>query len=314
VIPGTGLHPRPASADDLVQYFPRAASSTGTTAPEPTATTNANTNTNTNTNTDGSSYIDPRWKPTYLVTRKGESVGELYARCEEFLRAFIGRVEGQGQGQGQRPRPFAPPSAPSSSSSVLPANSIATPAAAGGAPSLDAAPSRAGQEYHREGDVGVGVGVGVGHERILLVSHAGTIVALARALTGDEEIERRIRVGCCTLTTLHRSPSPSLSLSSSLQPPIPAGSFSVSPSLPSSLPSSLAARDVIGKGVWTVHGTLADGSFLTGGVERSWGMADIETNEGVVVEDPGIAGSENEEDGPNGVQVWWRAEVPSPKM
>ena len=84
--PGTGLHPRPARTDDLLQYFPRPTTetSTGTTKPEATATAKTN-----------GSYIDPRWKTTYLVTRKGESVAELYARCEEFLRVFIGRVEGQ---------------------------------------------------------------------------------------------------------------------------------------------------------------------------------------------------------------------------
>lgn len=86
VAPGTGLHPRPARTDDLLQYFPRPTTktSTGTIIPETTATTNAY-----------GSYIDPRWKTTYLVTRKGESVAELYARCEAFLRAFLGRVEGQ---------------------------------------------------------------------------------------------------------------------------------------------------------------------------------------------------------------------------
>ena len=83
VAPGTGLHPRPARTDDLLQYFPR-----------PTTIPETNTNANTNANAYGS-YIDPRWKTTYLVTRKGESVAELYARCEAFLRAFLGRMEGQ---------------------------------------------------------------------------------------------------------------------------------------------------------------------------------------------------------------------------
>ena len=295
--PGTGVHPRPVRADDLLQYFPRptateSESSTGTTKPE------------TSTSTNGS-YIDPRWTTTYLVTRKGESVGELYARCEEFLRAFIERVEGQ--------RVFPSPFPSSSSEPAFPANwEISVP----GAPSLSL-------------DSTCDPGVGVGHERILLVSHAATIIGLARALSGDEEIEQRMRVGCCTLTTLHRLP-PSLSSSSSspLYPPtvpVAGSSMSVS-SLPSPppqppQPSSFAAvhGDVIGKGVWTVHGTLADGSFLAGGVERSWGMEDVKTHDGVVVEDPGVPGSEGEgegeEDGPNGVQVWRRVGgIPSPKM
>jgi transcription factor C subunit 7 len=258
VTPGTGLHPRPAPADALTQYFPRAAnelSATGTTA--------------------NASYIDPRWEPTYLVTRKGESVSALHARCEEFLRAFIGRVEGRRPSQSS-----------STSTSTLPAGTPGTPgiASAGSA-------SQEGQE----------LGVSIGHERILLVSHAGTIIALTHALTGDDDAERSMRVGCCTLTTLRRTPSSFP----------PAGSSSSS----SSFSPPPTVRDVIGNGVWTVSGTLADGSFLSGGVERSWGMMDIETFEGVVVEDPGIPGSENEEDGPNGLQAWWQtAAVPSPKM
>lgn len=64
-----------------------------------------------------------------------------------------------------------------------------------------------------------------------------------------------------------------------------------------------------------MHGTPADGSFLAGGVERSWGMEDVETHEGVVVEEPGTPGSEGEEDGPNGVQVWGQVVGgPSAKM
>jgi hypothetical protein len=46
-----------------------------------------------------------------------------------------------------------------------------------------------------------------------------------------------------------------------------------------------------------------DGSFLFGGVERSWGMADVETHAGVVVEGAGVPWSEA--DGPNRVHVWW---------
>jgi transcription factor C subunit 7 len=166
--------------------------------------------------------------------------------------------------------------------------------------------------------------VGIGHERILLVSHAATTIGLVRALLGDEEIERRMRVGCCTLTKLHRLPSSLSSPSSSslLYPTVPAGSSELSlppPSPPLPLSFAAAAGDeVIGKGVWTVHGTPADGSFLAGGVERSWGMEDVVTHEGVVVEEDGIPGSEDEgqgeEDGTDGVQAWWPVGVPSPKM
>jgi hypothetical protein len=93
VAPGIGLHPRPAPADDLVQYFARlqrATKSTTTTepAPAPKATADAHKHTN-------GSYIDPgRNRPTSL--RKGESVAELYTHREEFLRAFVGRIDGRG--------------------------------------------------------------------------------------------------------------------------------------------------------------------------------------------------------------------------
>ena len=222
-------------------------------------------------------------------------MAELYARCEEFLLAFIPRVE------GRYPSSSSPPSA-------LPADAVRG-ALAPAIPSPNSTP-RTGQEHSSQ--------VGVGHERILLVSHAGTIIALTRVLTGDEGIERGMRVGCCTLTTLQRTPTPTpFSSSSSSSPPsIAAGSSESLPALPPPprTPSAPAVRGVIGRGVWTVRGAPADGAFLAGGVERSWGMADVETREGVVVEDPGIPGSEGEEDGPNGVQVWWSMEVPSPKM
>ena len=260
--PGTGLHPRPAPADDLQRYFPRPSHGSSTTETEK-STTDMDTDTDRNANAN-TSYIDPRWTPTYLVTRKGESVAELYARCEEFLRAFIGRVEGR-----RSSRPLSPSPSPSPSSSTLPG------------PSAD------------DGEHGEhGVGIGVGHERVLLVSHAPTTIALTRALTGDAGLAGEMRVGCCTLTTLERAASAALATLA----PTPT---------PDTLDSS-PARDVIGRGVWTVRGTPADGAFLAGGVERCWGVGDVETHAGVLVEDAGVPGSEDEEDGPNGVQVWWQ--------
>jgi transcription factor C subunit 7 len=71
-----------------------------------------------------------------------------------------------------------------------------------------------------------------------------------------------------------------------------------------STPTSTPTPTLGGREVWTVRGTPADGSFLSGGDERSWGMADLETHDGVVVEDAGVPGSEGEADGPNGLQVW----------
>jgi hypothetical protein len=43
--------------------------------------------------------------------------------------------------------------------------------------------------------------------------------------------------------------------------------------------------------LWAVRGTPADGSFLSGRVERSRGMADVERHAGIVVEDAGVPGT-----------------------
>jgi transcription factor C subunit 7 len=173
---GTGLHPGPVSANELVPFFER---------------------------------IDPSYNPTFLVTRKGESVPELYERGEDFLNAFIRRVE---------------------ASSDM-------------------------------------------HERILLCTHAATVIALSQALLGDKSVGRTLRVGCCTLSTFDRV---------------------------------LVAEDgaLLGKDVWRARGSLARADFLTNGVERDWGMTDIEIRNGVVIEDDGVPGTEGEEDVAFGVQHW----------
>lgn len=175
---GTGLHPKPVPAEKLVRFFDR---------------------------------IDPSYSPTFLVTRKGESVPDLYRRGEEFLAAFIQRLE------------------------------------------RDTSASR--------------------HERILLVTHAATVITLAQALLGDESIRRTLRVGCCTLSTFDR----------------------VSDSV-DGVP--------LGNSVWAARGNLAIADFLTNGVERDWGMNDIEVLDGVVVEDDGVPGTQGEEDVAFGVQSW----------
>ena len=43
------------------------------------------------------------------------------------------------------------------------------------------------------------------HKRVLLVSHAATVIALARELMGDREMP--LRVGTCTLTDMRRKTS-----------------------------------------------------------------------------------------------------------
>jgi transcription factor C subunit 7 len=185
---GTGLHPRPVSAAELEPYF---------------------------------DTIDTSWTPTFLVTRKGESVPELYNRGELVMDAFIQRVD--------------------------------------------------------EG------GIGGSHERVLLVSHAATVITLAQALLGDTTIGRELRVGCCTLSTFDR-------LESDTQ------------------------EEVIGSKAWKARGQLATAAFLTNGVERDWGIADRETLNGILVEDDGVPGTEGEDDIEFGVQKWKATNHSASKM
>ncbi|CCA69105.1 related to TFIIIC subunit, 55 kDa (transcription initiation factor) [Serendipita indica DSM 11827] len=172
---GTGLHPRPVTVEELVPYF---------------------------------EAIDPSWSPTFLVTRKGESVPELYRRGEEFMKTFIARVEAEGI-----------------------------------------------------------------HERVFLCSHAATVISLAQALLGDETIGRTLRVGCCTLSIFDRNPNST-------------------------------STELVGGNVWTARGQLAAGDFLQNGIQRDWGMVDIEVKDGVVVEDDGVPGTEGEVDIISGPQPW----------
>ena len=72
------------------------------------------------------------------------------------------------------------------------------------------------------------------HKRILLVTHAATVIALTRELVGDRDLP--LRVGCCTLTNLER----------------PQG-----------------VRDAVG--CWQPK-KLADGGHLKDGVTRDWGF------------------------------------------
>ncbi|KAJ7103487.1 histidine phosphatase superfamily [Mycena belliarum] len=103
------------------------------------------------------------------------------------------------------------------------------------------------------------------HRRVLLVSHAATTIALARALVGDRALP--MRAGCCSLTELVRK------------------------------------RDVIPiLGGWDAR-RLADGAHLKDGASREWGFEDIEISDGQVVADPGVPGTEHEVDEPVGSQV-----------
>jgi len=104
------------------------------------------------------------------------------------------------------------------------------------------------------------------HTKILLVSHAATVIALARELVGDRSLA--MRVATCSLTTVARKQED-------------------------------AAQAV---GVWKAQG-LAEGHFLKGGLERDWGFEDIEVAHGEVVDDPGVPGTEGDAEGTVGLQV-----------
>ncbi|KAI0735212.1 histidine phosphatase superfamily [Earliella scabrosa] len=168
-VPGTGLHPRPASATDLRAYFPE---------------------------------IDDSWKSIYYPARKGEDIQEVHARAGGLMRALVPAVE------------------------------------------------------HRFGGK---------HKRILLVSHAATVIALTRELVGDRSLA--LRVGCCTLTDLQRTQ----------------GS-----------PKAV--------GCWEAK-KLADGSHMKEGITRDWGFEDAIVVDGKVISHPGEPGTENEVDHPVGLQI-----------
>jgi hypothetical protein len=77
-----------------------------------------------------------------------------------------------------------------------------------------------------------------GVERILLVSHAATTIALARALLGNRTLA--LRVGCCSLTEMKRLPG---------------------------------ASDKVSGGWEGLK--MADGAHLKEGASRDWGFEDI---------------------------------------
>lgn len=79
------------------------------------------------------------------------------------------------------------------------------------------------------------------HTRILLVSHAATVITLTRQLLADMTVP--LRIGCCTLTELKRKPDA----------PILGG--------------------------WSPR-LLASGDHLKEGIQRDWGFEDIVVSEG----------------------------------
>ncbi|KAJ8496107.1 hypothetical protein ONZ45_g12590 [Pleurotus djamor] len=99
--------------------------------------------------------------------------------------------------------------------------------------------------------------------RVLLVSHAATVITLARGLLADRDLP--LRVGCCSLTVMERKDG--LPVLGGWEPKL-----------------------------------LADGSHLAKGSDREWGFEDIEIAYGKVVEDHGVTGTEHDAEGPVGFQ------------
>ncbi|KAJ3479925.1 hypothetical protein NLI96_g8707 [Meripilus lineatus] len=108
VVPGSGLHPRPASASSLRSWF---------------------------------SDIDPSWSSVFYPSRKGEDVTAVHDRAAGVLETLVSEVRRRFPGE---------------------------------------------------------------HERILLISHAATIIALTRELLGDRDLP--LRVGCCSVTHMVKKP------------------------------------------------------------------------------------------------------------
>ncbi|KAJ3552175.1 hypothetical protein NP233_g12942 [Leucocoprinus birnbaumii] len=112
------------------------------------------------------------------------------------------------------------------------------------------------------------------HQRILLCSHAATVITLVRSLIGDRDLP--LRVGCCSLSELDLVPHQNGSV--------------------------LNGNENKAIGTWKAI-KLADGSHLEQGASREWGFEHIEIEAGKVVEDPGVPGTETHLEGPTGAQI-----------
>jgi len=113
------------------------------------------------------------------------------------------------------------------------------------------------------------------HKRILLVSHAATVIALARELVNNRDLS--FRAACCSLTILDHND-------------VVAGD---------------SARPAI-IGDWTAR-LLGGGEHLKDGLQRAWGFMD-----GALADrEVGEPGTQNEEDEPVGSQI---VELPSSRM
>ncbi|KAK2461883.1 hypothetical protein APHAL10511_006346 [Amanita phalloides] len=102
------------------------------------------------------------------------------------------------------------------------------------------------------------------HSRVMLMSHAATVIVLARALVGDRQLP--LRVGCCTVSEFVRDNGGGI------------------------------------LGTWKAV-RLADGSLLSGGSSRDWGFEDVQIAHGKAIDDSGISGVEADPDELVGLQI-----------
>jgi len=110
------------------------------------------------------------------------------------------------------------------------------------------------------------------HKRILVLSHAATVLALAHELVGDRELS--FRAACCSLTVVDRKDA-----------------------------GAEAAGDRAARRTdWTAR-LLGDGGHLKEGPQRAWGFEDVRIKDGEVVNDHGDPGTEDEKDEPVGSQI-----------
>ena len=85
------------------------------------------------------------------------------------------------------------------------------------------------------------------HKRILLVSHAATVIALTRSLVGDRDLS--FRAACCSITVLDSKVAAAAEGDAVTVPPAVVGG-------------------------WAVR-LLADGGHLKDGLQRAWGFEDV---------------------------------------
>lgn len=112
------------------------------------------------------------------------------------------------------------------------------------------------------------------HERVLLVSHAATVIALTRELVGDRGL--MFSAACCSLTVVDRKDAAA---------------------------KDSARPTVVDDCQWTLR-LLGGCAHLKDGSQRPWGFHQLKTAaNGELIERDGMSGTENERDEPVGSQI-----------